>query len=58
MAMQHARLDVTAEISERVGVYVGSGIGAFEVMEREHEKLLHVGPQRVSPFFITATTPT
>jgi 3-oxoacyl-[acyl-carrier-protein] synthase II len=38
-----------------MGVYVGSGIGAFEVIEREHEKLTAGGPERVSPFFITAT---
>ena len=36
-------------------MYVGSGIGAFEVIEREHSKLLTAGPNRVSPFFITAT---
>src|ERR1700678_3952537 len=41
--------------ASEVGVYVGSGIGAFEVIEREHSKLLNAGPNRVSPFFITAT---
>lgn len=55
MAMQQATLNITSELSERVGVYVGTGIGAFEVIEREHEKLMHAGPHRVSPFFITAT---
>ncbi len=54
-AMQQARLDMTVEDAEKVGVYVGSGIGAFEVIEREHSKLLASGPNRVSPFFITAT---
>ncbi|CAN5593109.1 beta-ketoacyl-ACP synthase II [soil metagenome] len=54
-AMEQAELNVTPEISERVGVYVGSGIGAFEVIEREHAKLISAGPHRVSPFFITAT---
>jgi 3-oxoacyl-[acyl-carrier-protein] synthase II len=54
-AMRQAALTVTSEIAERVGVYVGSGIGAFEVMEREHTKLMTAGPNRVSPFFITAT---
>src|SRR5712691_4031586 len=49
------RSPLTPEIAERVGVYVGSGIGAFEVMEREHRKLMTAGPHRVSPFFITAT---
>ena len=54
-AMRQAALTVTPEIAERIGVYVGSGIGAFEVMEREHTKLMTGGPHRVSPFFITAT---
>ncbi len=55
MAMEHSGLDMSAEDAERVGVYVGSGIGAFEVIEREHSKLVNSGPDRVSPFFITAT---
>lgn len=55
LAMKQAGLPVISTPDERLGVYVGSGIGAFEVIEREHEKLLHVGPHRVSPFFITAT---
>ncbi|HTZ60768.1 MAG TPA: beta-ketoacyl-ACP synthase II [Acidobacteriaceae bacterium] len=54
-AVAQAGLNMTAEDAGRVGVYVGSGIGAFEVIEREHSKLLTVGPNRVSPFFITAT---
>jgi 3-oxoacyl-[acyl-carrier-protein] synthase II len=55
MAMEHSGLDMSAEDAERVGVYVGSGIGAFEVIEREHSKLVNSGPDRVSPFFITAS---
>src|SRR6266850_4169336 len=54
-AMQQAGLEIANEIPGRVGVYVGSGIGAFEVMEREHTKLMTDGPHRISPFFITAT---
>jgi len=37
-----------------VGVYVASGIGGFDVIEREHSKLLQGGPGRISPFFIPA----
>ena len=37
------------------GVYIGSGIGGFEVIEREHKNLLEQGPGRISPFFIPAT---
>jgi 3-oxoacyl-[acyl-carrier-protein] synthase II len=54
-AMGAAGLKVTPEIAERVGVYIGSGIGGFEVIEREFETLLTKGPGRISPFFIPAT---
>jgi len=43
------------EEAERTGVYIGSGIGGFEVIEREHKNLLEKGPGRISPFFIPAT---
>jgi len=51
-AVNSARLQVTPEIAEQVGVYIGSGIGGFEVIEREHKVLLERGPSRISPFFI------
>jgi 3-oxoacyl-[acyl-carrier-protein] synthase II len=54
-ATTQAAIQVTPENAERVGVYVGSGIGSFEVIEREHSKLNAQGPDRVSPFFITAS---
>jgi 3-oxoacyl-[acyl-carrier-protein] synthase II len=54
-ALAHSGLKVTPEEAERVGVYVGSGIGGFEVIEREHQTLLQHGPRRISPFFIPAT---
>jgi 3-oxoacyl-[acyl-carrier-protein] synthase II len=38
----------------RVGVFIGSGIGGFSVIEREHEKFLKGGPGKISPFFIPA----
>ena len=37
---------------DEVGVYVSSGIGGFDIIEREHVKLLHGGPNKISPFFI------
>ncbi len=55
MAMDACGLQVSPEIAERVGVYIGSGIGGFEVIEREHRNLLEKGPNRISPFFIPAT---
>jgi 3-oxoacyl-[acyl-carrier-protein] synthase II len=54
-AIAGSGLKVTAENDERVGVYIGSGIGGFEVIEREHKALLEHGPRRISPFFIVAT---
>jgi 3-oxoacyl-[acyl-carrier-protein] synthase II len=54
-ALAQSKLQITEQNADRVGVYVGSGIGAFEVIEREHSKLLAGGPDRVSPFFINAT---
>ena len=54
-AMAQANFKVTPDIAEEVGVYIGSGIGGFEVIEREHKKLLEGGPSRISPFFIPAT---
>jgi 3-oxoacyl-[acyl-carrier-protein] synthase II len=54
-AMQHSGLQVTPEIAENVGVHIGSGIGGFDVIEREHSALLNGGPRKISPFFIPAT---
>jgi 3-oxoacyl-[acyl-carrier-protein] synthase II len=53
-AVRHAGLDMKTEHPDRVGVFVGSGVGGFEAIEREHAKLTSQGPGRVSPFFITA----
>jgi 3-oxoacyl-[acyl-carrier-protein] synthase II len=54
-ALRSSGLKVTEENAEQVGVYIGSGIGGFEVIEREHKNLLEHGPRRISPFFIPAT---
>ena len=54
-ALKGSGLKVTPETAEQVGVYIGSGIGGFEVIEREHLNLLQHGPRRISPFFIPAT---
>ncbi len=53
-AMGQSGLKITPEISERVGVFIGSGIGGFEIIEREHANLLAGGPRKISPFFIPA----
>jgi 3-oxoacyl-[acyl-carrier-protein] synthase II len=54
-ALEHSGLKVSPEDAEQVGVYIGSGIGGFEVIEREHQTLMQYGPRRISPFFIPAT---
>ena len=54
-ALSSSGLKVTPDNAEQVGVYIGSGIGGFEVIEREHQTLLEHGPRRISPFFIPAT---
>jgi 3-oxoacyl-[acyl-carrier-protein] synthase II len=53
-AMNTSGLKVTPENAENVGVYIGSGIGGFDVIEREHTALLEGGPRKISPFFIPA----
>jgi len=53
-AMKMAGLTVTPENAGAIGVYIGSGIGGFDVIEREHSRLLEGGPGRISPFFIPA----
>ncbi|MCH8266068.1 MAG: beta-ketoacyl-ACP synthase II [Acidobacteria bacterium] len=54
-ALQQAGLKITPSIAERTGVFIGSGIGGFDVIEREHSALLAGGPRKISPFFIPAT---
>ena len=54
-AMKMSGLTITPEIADQTGVYIGSGIGGFDVIEREHSKYLAGGPGKISPFFIPAT---
>ncbi|OXM84762.1 beta-ketoacyl-ACP synthase II [Paenibacillus rigui] len=52
-ALKDAGLNVKEDTDpERVGVYVGSGIGGLSTWEEQHKILLEKGPKRVSPFFI------
>jgi len=54
-ALTQSGLQITPDNAERVGVHIGSGIGGFDVIEREHTALLEGGPRRISPFFIPAS---
>lgn len=51
-AMGMSGLEITSDIANATGVYIGSGIGGFDVIEREHSKYLSGGPGKISPFFI------
>ena len=51
-AMRMSGLEITPDNHDVVGVFIGTGIGGFDVMEREHTKLMQGGPSRISPFFI------
>ena len=54
-SLEQAQLKITPDIADRTGVYIGSGIGGFDVIEREHSALLQGGPRKISPFFIPAS---
>jgi 3-oxoacyl-[acyl-carrier-protein] synthase II len=51
-AMDDAKLAITGENAPDIGVFIGSGIGGFQTIEREHSALLNGGPRKISPFFI------
>ena len=54
-AARHSGIEIRPECSERAGVFIGSGIGGFNMIEREHSKLLSGGPRKISPFFIPSS---
>jgi 3-oxoacyl-[acyl-carrier-protein] synthase II len=54
-AMKQAGLTITENLSERTGVFIGSGIGGFTIIEREHQAFLEGGPRKISPFFIPSS---
>jgi 3-oxoacyl-[acyl-carrier-protein] synthase II len=53
-ALKQSGLEINDQNRDRVGVFIGSGIGGFEVIEREHNNMLQGGPRKMSPFFIPA----
>ena len=52
MAVEDAGLKIGPENADRVGVYIGAGIGGLPGIEHYHDVLKEKGPDRVSPFFI------
>jgi 3-oxoacyl-[acyl-carrier-protein] synthase II len=53
-AIADAKLDMTKEDADRIGVIIGSGIGGMLTIENQHKVLLERGPRKVSPFMIPA----
>jgi 3-oxoacyl-[acyl-carrier-protein] synthase II len=53
-AVADSGLKIDGAEADAIGVYIGSGIGGFATIEREHETLMKEGPRRISPFFIPA----
>ena len=51
-ALEDAKLEITPENADRVGMIIGSGIGGLEIIEQEIGKLVEKGPKKVSPFYI------
>ncbi|MBT7734824.1 MAG: beta-ketoacyl-ACP synthase II [Verrucomicrobia bacterium] len=51
-AINDSGLDLDAADRDRIGAFIGSGIGGLGTMEKQHKTLLDRGPGRVSPFFI------
>ncbi len=54
-AMDDSKLPVTDANAHEVGAFIGSGIGGFSTIEREHIALLEGGPRKISPFFIPSS---
>jgi 3-oxoacyl-[acyl-carrier-protein] synthase II len=54
-AMKQSGLKIAPDLAERTGVFIGSGIGGFGIIEREHMAFLAGGPRKISPFFIPSS---
>lgn len=56
-AVQDAHLEINDQTADRIGVWIGSGIGGMETFETAHTTLVERGPRRVSPFFVPMLIP-
>jgi 3-oxoacyl-[acyl-carrier-protein] synthase II len=54
MALAHAKLEITPELAEKTGCYVGVGMGGLPMIEEQFTRLKEKGPGRITPFFIPA----
>lgn len=57
MAVKDANLTIDDSNANRVGVWLGSGIGGMETFEQQYQNLITKGPRRVSPFFVPMMIP-
>lgn len=57
LALEDAKLQITPQLALRSGVWIGSGIGGIETMEKQHDALQSRGLSGVSPFFIPMLIP-
>ncbi|UQD51410.1 beta-ketoacyl-[acyl-carrier-protein] synthase II [Bacillus methanolicus] len=57
MAVEDAGLVINEENANRIGVWIGSGIGGMETFEQQFETFLNRGYRRVSPFFVPMMIP-
>lgn len=57
MAVEDAKLTIDENNANRVGVWIGSGIGGMSTYEEQHQKFLEKGYRRVSPFFVPMLIP-
>ncbi|MFJ5622426.1 beta-ketoacyl-ACP synthase II [Peribacillus loiseleuriae] len=57
MAVKDANLEINETNADRIGVWIGSGIGGMETFENQHENFLNRGYKRVSPFFVPMMIP-
>ncbi|MEH6942380.1 beta-ketoacyl-ACP synthase II [Bacillus sp. JJ722] len=57
MAVDDAKLEINDDNANRVGVWIGSGIGGMETFETQYETFLNRGYRRVSPFFVPMMIP-
>ncbi|TWI59330.1 beta-ketoacyl-ACP synthase II [Halalkalibacter nanhaiisediminis] len=58
MAVKDAELQIGKDVEpERIGVWIGSGIGGLDAFEEQHKRFLDKGPKRVSPFIIPMLIP-
>ncbi|UBH23019.1 beta-ketoacyl-ACP synthase II [Macrococcus armenti] len=56
-AYNDSKLEITDANSDRVGVWIGSGIGGMETFEMAYATMTEKGPRRVSPFFVPMLIP-